>query len=380
MTIFLIILNLKNGLKTLNKKIEFYSTRDIPISHTRKYVELISKVVLTDSLIDGDSVRAFEEKFANFIGTDHCLGVGNGLDALFLILSALEISKGDKVAVQAHTFIATWLAVLKVGAIPIGIDVDDSGQMNLDELEKHVDLKCVIVVHMHGRSCDLPRLKNWTDSNAVFLIEDCAQAHGLAYNEKRAGSWGVASAFSFYPTKNLFALGDAGAICSSNKEIIVKCKKISRYGTSADNKYKHALNGINSRLDSIHAAVLSYSINYLDEWNLSRNRIASLYDLNLSEKIVKPKLTNSVNHHYDIKINNRNVFRNRLLEKGIGTEIHYPINASHEVLGTLANNFPIASWISDHTLSLPISPWQDDEDTQSVIDTVNTLIKSSEFI
>jgi dTDP-4-amino-4,6-dideoxygalactose transaminase len=217
------------------------------------------------------------------------------------------------------------------------------------------------------------RLTQWASIHGVFVVEDCAQAHGLVVAGKKAGSWGDMAAFSFYPTKNLFAMGDGGAICTSNEFLSERVRSISRYGRIKNDKYSHNLDGVNSRLDSIHAAVLNYGLSKLDKWNLQRKNIANTYLAGLNLEFGARGVQNSVNHHFDIVIRKRDEVRSILQSKGINTEIHYPILAADEADFGNRQKYPIGRVISESTLSLPLSPWQSEDDTQFVIDGFNSI-------
>jgi dTDP-3-amino-3,4,6-trideoxy-alpha-D-glucose transaminase len=353
--------------------VPFYDTKTIPMRHRKMMKKAIGKCFDVDRLIDGDELTIFESNFAEYIGSKFAVGVANGLDAITISLRALGIGPGDKVAVPAHTFIATWLAVHATGATPVGVDVDIFGQMDLGLLEREVGLKCVIVVHMHGRSCDLVRLTDWAKRNNVFVVEDCAQAHGLVVSGKKVGSWGDISAFSFYPTKNLFALGDGGAVTTSSQHLHDRVRSISRYGRIEGDKYRHNLDGVNSRLDTIQAGVLNYGLSQLDSWNHHRTRIANLYLSNLNYNFPAGKYENSVHHHFDLILEDRNFYQAELLKYGVTTEIHYPILAADEAEEMNELKYTTARSIAQKTLSLPMSPWQKDKDTFLVIEAFNSI-------
>jgi dTDP-4-amino-4,6-dideoxygalactose transaminase len=356
-----------------DKRVPFFDLAGIPNDDLLNIESLIGDTLRNDQMIDGRVVGIFEENFSSYIGVKYTIGVANGLDAITLSLQALGLGPGSRVAVPSHTFIATWLAILKIGAEPVGVDVDEFGQMNLDLLERERNLDCVVIVHMHGRSCDLLRLTQWASIHGVFVVEDCAQAHGLVVAGKKAGSWGDMAAFSFYPTKNLFAMGDGGAICTSNEFLSERVRSISRYGRIKNDKYSHNLDGVNSRLDSIHAAVLNYGLSKLDKWNLQRKNIANTYLAGLNLEFGARGVQNSVNHHFDIVIRKRDEVRSILQSKGINTEIHYPILAADEADFGNRQKYPIGRVISESTLSLPLSPWQSEDDTQFVIDGFNSI-------
>jgi dTDP-4-amino-4,6-dideoxygalactose transaminase len=360
-------------------KVDFYSTTSMPDSLKQDFARIFQNTLSQDNLIDGKACRNFEESFSDFLSVPFVLGVGNGFDALKIGLQAIGVVSGDRVAVPAHTFIATWYAVMAIGAIPVGVDVTLDGQINLVELEKISDLKAVIPVHMHGTHCDMSRLCKWAAENKILVLEDCAQAAGLDIQGKRAGSWGDAAAFSFYPTKNLFALGDGGAIAFKDQANFELARSLSRYGTAIGDKYSHIRLGQNSRLDTIQAAILTQCLSHLDEWNQVRKDVAAEYDLSFKQLGIIPRLTyESVYHHYIVLLDDRNKVKSALSEVSIGTEIHYPLVAGTEASPKQNHGFPISSLIAKKTLSLPISPWQTKIQTKSVIDSIQKTVKISD--
>ena len=360
-------------------KIEFFSFKDAPDSLKEEWIIAAGEVIKSGQFIGGPFVEKFETEWASYLGVNHAIGVGNGYDAIYIALKILGLGKGDLVAVPSHTFIATWLAVGAVGATPIGIDCDRSGVMNLDLLENH-DFKfaAVIPVHMHGQMVNMPRLMNWAKERHVKVVEDCAQAHGAKLEGKFAGTWGDFGAFSYYPTKNLGALGDAGALVTNTDELALKSRSYVNYGSIPGNKYEYQFRGINSRLDPIQAALLSVNLKYLDLWNLRRKAIAKEYTdclIPLGVKTLTPS-SNSVHHHYIILSNNRDKTRELLDSKGIKTEVHYPECAavSYGKFGgiPLKSDFEVALEISNKSLSLPISPWMSGEKIGIVLEAIQT--------
>jgi dTDP-4-amino-4,6-dideoxygalactose transaminase len=353
--------------------VPFFSHNGLPNVVIDRIKEEISRIIAEESLIDGDSCRAFEKDFADYFGSGYCVGVGNGLDALTYSLRALNIGPGDKVAVPSHTFIATWLSVLHVGATPVGIDVNELGQMDLNELENHTGLRCVIPVHMHGFSVDMNRLMTWAKEKDIFVVEDCSQAHGLSIEGRLVGTWGDVGAFSFYPTKNLFAFGDAGAVLSANQQIINSVRSLTRYGTKLGNKYVHEIVGFNSRLDTIQAGIVRIGLEHLDTWNRHRNTIAEKYRHNLSSsiRILGELNTPGVYHHFIVFSKKRQELVSELNSLGIQTEVHYPRLASFELDESSKGRFPNAELFAEEGISLPISPWQTERQTERVIEALN---------
>ena len=345
-------------------KVEFFSFKDAPESLRQEWRSATNKVIESGYFIGGPVVERFESEWAAYLGVSHAIGVGNGYDALVVGLKTLGVGKGDLVAVPKHTFVATWLAVGAVGATPIGIDCDSSGLMDLNELEEHQsNFSAVLPVHMHGQMVDMPRLVKWAASKNVKVIEDCAQAHGAQINGKLAGTWGDFGAFSFYPTKNLGALGDAGSLVTDDATLASNARSYVNYGSVPGNKYQYQFHGINSRLDPIQAALLSVSLKHLDLWNSRRREIASMYNQAFGKVGIKtlPIIRDSVFHHYIVLSGNRDATRQLLENVGVKTEIHYPESAevSFSKFNSNLTGQPEtkASILAKKTLSIPISPW-----------------------
>lgn len=359
-------------------KVDFFSFNSAPETLKKEWKEAISSVVDFGQFIGGPSVTAFENEWSTYLGVEHTVGVGNGYDALVIALKALEVGPGDFVAVPSHTFIATWLAVAAVGAIPIGIDCDLHGLMDLQLLEsEETTFAAVIPVHMHGQMVDMPRLMKWAKVQGVKVIEDCAQAQGAEIAGKKSGTWGDIGAFSFYPTKNLGALGDAGALVTSQSYLANRARSIANYGSAPKNKYEYQFLGINSRLDPIQAAILSVNLKHLNSWNEIRKSVARKYSKSLSELGI-PHLSytdEAVYHHYVTISESRAETRKLLSEHGVNTEIHYP-ECSAESFRKLQNLHSNkisqnAKNLASKTLSLPISPWMKNSEIEYVIDQIS---------
>ena len=359
-------------------KIEFFSFSSAPKELKNEWQIAISEVLESGQFIGGSIVSKFENEWGQYLGTKHAIGVGNGYDALVIALKTLDIGPGDFVAVPSHTFIATWLAVSEVGATPIGIDCDSNGLIDLNLLEaESVRFSTVIPVHMHGQMVDMKRLMAWAHEKKVKVIEDCAQAHGAEIHGKKSGTWGDMGAFSFYPTKNLGAIGDAGALVTANDELAEHARSIANYGSVVNNKYEYQYLGINSRLDPIQAAVLSVNLKYLDSWNEFRKAVANKYSTGLSKLGINPFTTTpeSVYHHYVAISENRAKTSSLLKDQGIFTEMHYPKSAdgNFQVIqkNTNERNSPKANKLASKTLSLPISPWISEEELDYVLDKIS---------
>jgi dTDP-4-amino-4,6-dideoxygalactose transaminase len=358
-------------------RIPYFSLTDLPSEIKAGWSNAVIDTISSGRFIGGREVQKFESNFANYLGIKNVIGVGNGYDALVIALKALGIGHGDRVVVPAHTFIATWLAVAAVGAEPVGIDCDEHGLLDLDLIERlnpHPD--AIIPVHMHGAMVDMERLTTWAHKFGVYIIEDCAQAHGASQSGKKSGSWGDVSAFSFYPTKNLGALGDGGAVVTNNSELAEKLRAYANYGSSVKNKYEYEQLGINSRLDSIQSAILNFNLSHLESWNGRRNEIAKIYINALADKYkILHQNQKSVWHHFVILVERRDELQQHLANSGIGTEIHYPKVAGIQYQ-TLKNNLVTTNWenasrISASALSLPISPWLKNEEIKDVISAIH---------
>ncbi len=328
--------------------------------------------------IQGNEVKTFEKNFAKYIGCEYCIGVGNGLDAIKIALLSLNIGPGDEVIVPSNTFIATVLAISQVGAKPILVDPDiDTYNISPENINKSITkkTKAIIVVHLYGQSADMDDILEIAKKNNLYLIEDCAQAHGAIYKDKKVGSFGDISCFSFYPGKNLGALGDAGAVLTNNIEYANRIRALSNYGSNI--KYHHIYKGVNSRLDEIQAGILNIKLKHIDEMISKRNEIANKYLLRISnKKIILPKLKkdrNHVWHIFAIRTKERNDFQNYLKEKGIETVIHYPISIAKQdaYKNDALNDLPFAELISKEELSLPLYYGMSNKDISYVIDVIN---------
>ena len=344
--------------------------------------EAYHSVISNEWYIQGEYCDKFEKQFAKYCGVQECVGVGNGLDALRLILLGLEIGPGDEVIVPANTFIATVLAVSYVGATPVLIDADsDTYLMNTVLIESYITdrTKAIIAVHLYGRLCDMEAIGKIARQHGLYLIEDAAQAHGARSGDRVAGSFGDAAGFSFYPGKNLGALGDGGAVTTDNIDLAKKIRALASYG--AHERYHHIYQGCNSRLDEIQAAFLLKKLVHLDEWNEERKKIAKKYLENITNcEIILPKidildLKNHVFHIFPILCEERDKVQQYLEEKGIGTNIHYPIPIPEQEAYTEQNwdmsQYSVTERICKGELSLPLYPGMSDAEVDYVIESVN---------
>lgn len=330
--------------------------------------------------IEGVEGERFENSFAEYCGTKYCIGVGNGLDALMLSLKALGIGEGDEVIVPSNTYIATALAVTYVGARPVFVEPRiESFNINSEKIEMAITekTKAIMPVHLYGQACDMNPIMEIAGKYNLKVIEDCAQAHGATYKGQRVGTFGDAAGFSFYPGKNLGALGDAGAVITNDKELADIVRALGNYGS--DYKYHHIYKGNNSRLDELQAALLAAKLPHLDRMNEDRRRIADRYlsEINNS-KVVLPTVGDectSVWHIFGIRCKERDALEKHLNDAGIGTNKHYPIpmhlQECYKDLGIKEGDLPIAEEISKTELSLPMYYGMTDEDIRYVIEAVN---------
>ena len=338
------------------------------------------QVYIRSWYIEGVEGEAFEKAFAEYCTVDYCVGVGNGLDALMLVLKALGVGEGDEVIVPSNTYIATALAVTYVGGTLIFVE-PDIRTFNIDpsKIEEVITnkTKAIMPVHLYGQPCDMDPIMEIAKKYNLYVIEDCAQAHGAMYKGKKIGSFGDAAGFSFYPGKNLGALGDAGATVTNNKELADKVRALGNYGS--DYKYHHVYQGNNSRLDELQAAFLAAKLPHLEKMNVERRRIAQMYmDGIKNPEVVLPYVPDDmlpVWHIFGIRCKRRMKLEQLLKERGIGTNKHYPIpmhlQECYKDLGFKKGDFPIAEEISATELSIPMYYGMTDEEIQYVIDAIN---------
>ena len=341
-------------------------------------MEAIERAVRSGWYIRGQETEAFEREFAAFTGAKHAIGVGNGLDAIALALQALGIGPGDEVIVPSNTYIATWIAVTQAGAHPVGVE-PIVGQWNLDPARVEAAItprtRALIPVHLYGQPANLDELLAVARKHQLLVVEDAAQAHGARYNGRRIGAHGHAVAWSFYPGKNLGALGDGGAVTTDDPEVAARVRSLGNYGSSQ--KYVNELLGSNSRLDEIQSAILRVKLGHLDSWNARRRSIAQRYTEELADipglrlPLVAPD-REPVWHLYVIDHAERDDLQNHLASRGIQTLIHYPIpphlSGAFAPLGLAEGTFPIAEQAARTHLSLPIGPHLTNEDVTRVID------------
>ncbi len=332
--------------------------------------------------IGGVEDAAFEKAFAEYCDTKYCVGVGNGLDALMLALKALGIGEGDEVIVPSNTYIATALAVTYVGARPVFVDPDiRTFNINPKLIGASVTdkTKAIIPVHLYGQACDMDPIMAVAKKYGLKIVEDCAQAHGATYKGQKVGTFGDVAGFSFYPGKNLGALGDAGAVVTNNKELADLIRALGNYGS--DYKYHHIYKGNNSRLDELHAAFLAAKLPHLERMNAERRRVAALYTEGIKNpKVITPYVLDYVVpvwHIYGIRCAERDALEKHLNAKGIGTNKHYPIpmhlQECYKDLNIPKGALPVAEEISSTELSIPMYYGMTDDEIQYIIDAVNSF-------
>jgi dTDP-4-amino-4,6-dideoxygalactose transaminase len=323
--------------------------------------------------IGGEDVQAFEHEFAVYTETAHCVGVGNGFDALHLSLLAMGIGAGDEVIVPSNTFIATWLAVSQSGAVPVPVEPSES-TYNLDPGKIKAAItprtKAILPVHLYGQPADLDPILNLARKYGIRVLEDAAQAHGARYKGKRIGGHGDMVAWSFYPSKNLGALGDAGAVTTNDSELADRVRVLRNYGSRM--KYVNEVKGWNSRLDPVQAAVLRVKLRHLDVWNARRTAIAACYTRELADtELVLPAVpewATLVWHLYVVQSAERDAIQETLRKVGIEMLIHYPIQPHMQrAYVDSVGRFPIAERMAKRVLSLPMGPHLDDESVTAVI-------------
>ncbi|MCM1537624.1 MAG: DegT/DnrJ/EryC1/StrS family aminotransferase [bacterium] len=345
--------------------------------------EAYRRVMDSGWFITGKELAQFEHEFAAYCGTKYCIGVGNGLDALHLILRAYGIGTGDEVIVPANTFIATALAVSYAGATPVFVDCDENTyNMNPTLVEDKITArtKAVIAVHLYGRAADMRALREIADRYGLKLIEDAAQAHGAQLDGKRAGSLGDAAGFSFYPGKNLGALGDGGAITTSDKELAERIYTLRNYGSRE--KYHHERQGFNSRLDELQAAFLRVKLKHLDEWIEKRRQIAAYYLRTLDSDKMKLPYTemeqSNVWHIFPVMVKDKKAVQDCLRRHDIQTLNHYPIpvpmQKAYRELGYVQGAFRIAERYAEQEVSLPLWVGMSFEEMEQVVSWVNEAV------
>lgn len=344
----------------------------------------VQRVIESGRYVLGQETEAFEREFADYCGVAHCVGVGNGLDALSLILRGYDIGPGDEVIVPSTTFIATWLAVSHAGATPVPVEPDERS-CNLDPARIEAAItprtRAIIAVHLYGQPADMEPICRLARRHGLHVIEDAAQAHGARYRGRRVGALGDAAAFSFYPGKNLGALGDAGAITTDDDLLAARVRKLRNYGSTL--KYVHELAGVNSRLDEIQAAVLRTKLPHLDQENVARGNVAVQYLQALSGSGLKLPCPDpagdaggrSVWHLFVVRSARRDLLQAQLQQRGIGSLVHYPIACHQQAAyaGMRWPALPLAERWQHEVLSLPIAPYLEPDEVAAVVDAITAV-------
>lgn len=341
------------------------------------------RVMQSGWYILGQEVEAFEREFAAYVGVDYCVGVGNGLDALHLILRAYGIGPGDEVIVPANTYIATWLAVSYAGASPVPVEpVECTYNLDPQRIEAAITprTKAILAVHLYGQTADMVPVNNLAQRYGLRVIEDAAQAHGACYRGRKAGSLGDAAGWSFYPGKNLGALGDAGAVTTNDAGLAERVRVLRNYGSKV--KYYNDVKGFNSRLDPLQAAFLGVKLQHLEDWNAHRAKVATIY---LRELARVPDITlpfvpewaEPAWHLFVIRHPQRDKLQKYLTRTGIGTLIHYPVppylQEAYRDLGLPIGTFPVTEAMHRDVLSLPMGPHLQLEQVYQVVDALTEI-------
>lgn len=366
-------------------KVDFLDLRRANAPIREELLAATRAVLDSGRYIMGEQLAAFEREFADYCGARHCVGVGNGLDALILILRAMDIGPGDEVIVPANTFVATWLAVTQVGATPVPVDPDPRS-FNIDPALVRNAItartRAIIPVHLYGQTADIDALASIAREHGLRLIEDAAQAQGAGWGPRRAGALGDAAGFSFYPGKNLGALGDGGAITTNDSRLHQRLCALRNYGSTE--KYRHDVIGTNSRLDELQAALLRVKLRRLDAENRARDAVAQRYlqawrehgDARLQLPLVAAQAT-PVWHLFVVQSEQRDLLQRRLAERGVGTLIHYPI-ACHRQPAYAFHSWPplpVSDRLQQRILSLPMAPYLEPAEVEHVIAAVNGALR-----
>ena len=356
---------------------------NFPIQYEKVKIEslkAIKNVFESGNFVLGSEVEKFEKNFAKYCGTNYALGVGNGTDALFMTIKALEIGNGDEIITVPNSFIATAGAIVATGAKPVFVDADDDYNLNPRLIEDAVTkrTKAILPVHLTGRPASLDKILEIADKKKLYLIEDAAQAIGAKYNGQKVGSFGIAGCFSLHPLKNLNAYGDGGVIITKDLQLYERLKKMRNHGFK--NRNECDFFAFNSRLDELQAAILNVKFKYLDKWTKRKREIAAFYQKKLSDIVKVPfdkSNENAVYHTFIIQADKRNQLQKFLLKKGIETKIHYPIpihlQKAAKSLGYKKGDFPKAEEQAEKILSLPIYPELKEEQLEFIVNEIRNF-------
>ena len=362
----------------MSELIEYENLSKLNAPFFKDYEKAFNEVMTGGWYVLGKKVQEFENSFAEYCSTKFCIGVANGLDALILSLKAFDFDPGSEIIVPSNTYIATILSIVQNGLQPILVEPNIS-TYNIDpaKIEEKITAKtkAIMVVHLYGKVCEMDAITSIAKKYDLKIIEDCAQSHGAKFKGKLSGSFGEYAAHSFYPTKNLGAMGDAGAITTNDEQLAIKVKTLRNYGSKI--KYYNELVGVNSRLDELQAALLSVKLKHIDSITNHKRNLASLYQKYLKEDFIKPQVHEDyfdVYHIYCIRHQKRDELKKYLEEQGIKSEIHYPVAPVKQIAmkGIIDNQqTPIAEEIHNTVLSLPISYFHSEDNIYRVIETMN---------
>ncbi len=343
--------------------IPFVSFRYKKEQISQEIINSVEEIIQSEQYVLGDNTSKFEKNYANLINSNHCIGVGSGLDALIIALKSLGVKNGDEVIVPSNTYIATWLAISSVGAkiIPVEPDIR-TYNINPDLIESKITSKtrAIMPVHLYGQSCDMTRIMEIAKKNNLYVVEDNAQGHLSKWTDRYTGTFGDINATSFYPTKNIGAIGEAGAITTNNLNLAEYVKQYRNYGSKI--KYENNIKGVNSRIDEIQAAIINVKLNYINEMNDERIKNAKIYNELLKDSDIILPYNNPNSYHtyhlFVIRHKRRDILKKHLYDKGVQTSIHYPIIPQNQKAYKKYNfgTNPIAEELASTSLSLPIFP------------------------
>ncbi len=372
----------------VNKMISFLDLKEVNAQYESELKDSFSRILKSGWYIAGNELSEFEKQFSAYCGTKHAIGVANGLDALILTLRAWKelgkLKDGDEVIVQANTYIASVLAITENNLIPVLVEPNsETYNLSAESILAAITsrTKAILPVHLYGQISPMDEIIEIAKAHKLLILEDCAQSHGALLNGKKAGAWGDAAGFSFYPGKNLGALGDAGAITTNDDELADALKALRNYGSHK--KYENLYQGVNSRLDELQAALLAVKLKYLDETNRRRQEIAKAYCSGIINELISlPYLPEHTSEHvwhlFVIQCDNRDKLQKFLSEKGIQTLIHYPtpphLQHAYLELGLIEGSLPITESIHKKVLSLPMGPTLSDTEVQEVITALNEYL------
>lgn len=349
------------------------------LTYEKEYLEAVEQTLKSGWYILGRECEKFEENFAKSINAKFCIGLNSGLDALTLAFRALGIKEGDEVIVPANTFIASVLAITENGATPIFVEPDEFFNINVSKIEESItkNTKAILAVHLYGQTADMTTICDIAKKNNLYVVEDCAQAHYGSWDKKYSGTFGNIGCFSFFPTKNLGAFGDGGACVTNSEELAKKLRMLRNYGS--EKKYYNEIEGVNSRLDELQAALLNVKLRHIETITNERKTIARYYLNNIKNKlIILPRTRKGSEHVYHLFViytSEREKMQEYLNSQGIKTQIHYPIPPHlaqcYQYLGYKEGNFPIAEDYAKHILSLPLYNGMTQEEMKYVVDVIN---------